>query len=239
MSMPKSWDEYEIKARYVPCLISVIPFIHFLTLLLGESFWKSFSDNIGWLLVADLSFSIVIAIALIQIQCGIAKHWIEESIFGKGGKYFPTTNMLLFSDQTLSESSKMSLREKMLHDFKFKLMDEDQESRDKEEARRLSREAIGFIRGFVRKGAMTYQYNIRYGFMRNLIGGFFWAIAGGLGSSIMYSLSRDWKASGLFLSIAIIFLSLFFFKKQILNKLAYQYAETLLNEYLTIKEGKK
>ncbi len=237
MNMPNSWDEYEIKARYIPCLISIIPFVHFLTLLLGESFWKSLSDNISWLLVADLSLSIVIAIALIQLQCGIAKHWIEESIFGKGGKYFPTTDMLLFSDQTLSRNSKMLIRERVLHDFKFKLMDDKQEYSDKDEARRLSREAIGFIRGFVGKGRITHQYNIRYGFMRNLIGGFLWAIAGALGSSIIYWLSGNWQAFGLFAFIVVLFLTLLLLKRQILNKLAYQYAEIILNEYLTIKEN--
>jgi hypothetical protein len=237
MSMPKSWDEYEIKARYIPCLISVIPLVHFLILLLGVNFWKSLSANISWLLVVDLSLSVVITVALIQVQCDIAKHWIEESIFGKGGKFFPTTDLLLFSDQTLSRHSKMLLRKKVLYDFQFNLMDEKMESSDKDEARRLSREAIGFIRGFVVKGRMTHQYNIRYGFMRNLMGGFLWAIVGGLGSSIIYWLSGNWQAVGLFAFIPILYLTLLLLKRRILNKLAYQYAETLLNEYLTIKGG--
>ena len=38
MSMPKSWDEYEIKASYIPYFISMIPIMHFLTLLMRESF---------------------------------------------------------------------------------------------------------------------------------------------------------------------------------------------------------
>ena len=238
MSMPNSWDEYEIKARYIPCLFSVIPLVHFLTLLMGESFWKSLSENISWLLVADLSMSVVIAIAFIQLQCGIAKHWIEESIFGKGGKYFPTTDMLLFSDPILSRNSKELLRDRILHDFNLKLMDERQENSDKDEARRLSREAIGFIRGFVGKGRMTHQYNIRYGFMRNLMGGYLWAMVGGLGSSIIYWLSGNWQAFGLFTFIVVLYLTLMFLKRQILKKLAYQYAETLLSEYLTMKEDK-
>jgi hypothetical protein len=237
--MPKSWDEYEIKARYIPCLISIIPLVHFLTLLLGESFWKSLSDNISWLLIADLSLSIVIAIAIIQLQCSIAKHWIEESIFGKGGKCFPTTDMLLFGDQTLSKNNKVLLRERILYDFKLKLIDEKEETSGKDEARRLAREAIGFIRGFVGKGRMTHQYNIRYGFMRNLMGGSLWAVFGGLGSSIIYWLSGNWQAFGLFTFMVILFLFLMVLKRQILKKLSYQYAETLLSEYLTMKEEQK
>jgi len=47
MNQLKLWDEYEIRARYVPTFLSVIPMAHFLVLFLGEAFWKELSDNIS------------------------------------------------------------------------------------------------------------------------------------------------------------------------------------------------
>ncbi|MFZ4438866.1 MAG: Mov34/MPN/PAD-1 family protein [Syntrophales bacterium] len=59
MSNPKSWDEYEIKARYIPCFIAAIPPVHFLIQLLGPSFWETIIRNVGWMLVANISLSLV------------------------------------------------------------------------------------------------------------------------------------------------------------------------------------
>lgn len=239
MRNPKFWDEYEIKARYIPCFVAVVPLVHFLIQFLGTSFWETLANNVGWLLVANISLSLIVTLALIQLQCGIAKHWIEESVFGKGGINFPTTNLLLFKNHVLSRSMKVAVREKVLNDFHFKLMDEVQEADDTEEARRLVREAVGFIRGYVRKGLMTHQYNIRYGFMRNLTGGTLWACAGSIGNGVMYGLQKNWEPMALFACSALLFSFILIFKKQILAKFAHQYAETLFSEYLTMKGDAK
>lgn len=235
MSNPKSWDEYEIKARYIPCFIAAVPPVHFLIQLLGPSFWETIARNVGWMLVTNISLSFIVMLVLIQLQCGIAKHWVEESVFGKGGINFPTTNLLLFQDHILSRNIKMAIREKIYENFHFKLMDEDQEYNDIEEAKRLVREAVGFIRGYVRNGRMTHQYNIRYGFMRNLIGGSLWACVGCVGSSITYGLQKNWEPMSLFAFVSSIFFLILIFKTRILSKFAQQYAETLFSEYLTMK----
>jgi len=235
MSDPKFWDEYEIKARYVPCFVTAIPLVHFLIQILGSSFWTTIANNMGWMLVTNISLSLIVTIALIQVQCGIAKHWIEESIFGKGGVNFPTINILLFKNDIFSRNIKIAIRDKINNEFDFKLMDEIQESKDVDEAKRLIREVVSFIRQHVGKGKMTYQYNIRYGFMRNLTGGAMWAALGSIGSSIMYGLVKNWTAMSLFILFAIIFFIILCFKKQILTRFAQQYAETLLSEYVTMK----
>ena len=235
MNNPKFWDEYEIKARYIPCFIAAVPLVHFFIQILGATFWDTLARNVGWLLITNMSLSLVVTLALIQLQCGIAKHWIEESIFGKGGINFPTTYYLLFHDQNLSRNIKIAIREKIYRDFHFKLMDDIQENVDVEEAKRLAREAVGFIRGYVRKGRMTHQYNIRYGFMRNLIGGTLWAIAGCIGSAIVYGVQFNWTPMFLFVFFAIMYFLIFAFRTIILSKFAHQYAETLLSEYLTVK----
>lgn len=239
MNNPKFWDEYEIKARYIPCFVTAVPLVHFLILFIGMPFWEKLVSNIGWLLVTNTSFSLIVMLGLMQLQCGIAKHWIEENTFGKGGINFPTTNLLLFENHTLSHSMKVSIREKIFNDFNFKIMNDVQECDDTEEARRLAREAVGFIRGYVHKGLMTHQYNIGYGFVRNLIGGSLWACAGSIGSGVMYGIQKNWEPMALFACSALFFSFILIFKKIILSKFARQYAETLFSEYMTMKGDAK
>lgn len=239
MSLPKAWDEYEIKARYIPCLLAAVLPVHFAIQFLGNAFWEAIAKNIGWLVVTNLSLSVIVALALIQLQCGIAKHWIEEGIFGKGGINFPTTTLLLFQDPFFSRKMKLAIREKIQKDFNFELMDETQEHSDVDEAIRLARDAVGLIRRFVGKGVMTFHYNIRYGFMRNLIGGVPWGLLGGIGCAIWYGLQKHWQASIFFIVCAILFSALLLFRKMILHKFSHQYAETLFIEYMAQKGAKK
>jgi len=238
MEKIKAWDEYEIKARYIPCLLATIFPAHFCILFLGESFWNTFLKDVTWLVVANVSLSLAATLALIQFQCGIAKHWVEESVFGKAGINFPTTTILLYQDSFLSKSMKDTIRKKIENDFNFKLMDAVQEKADTEEAKKLVREANGFIRRLVGKGVMLYQYNIRYGFIRNLIGGALWGSLGSLGCAILYGLQKSWHVMAFFTAFSLLFASLILLKKKILEKFAYQYAETLINEYMIHKGGK-
>ncbi|MEI6608390.1 MAG: hypothetical protein WCO53_01455 [Deltaproteobacteria bacterium] len=235
MSNPKSWDEYEIKARYIPCFVTAVPLVHFLIQLLGSTFWETIANDMGWLLITNAGLSIIVTLAIIQLQCGIAKHWIEESVFGKGGINFPTTNSLLFQDKVMSRSIKKTIREKIIKDFRFALMDEVKESQDILEAKKIIREAVSFIRVYVGKGKMTHKYNIRYGFIRNLMGGTVWAFLGSIGSGVIYGLQKRWEPMALFILCALIFFAILIFKKQILSKYAQHYAEILLSEYITMK----
>jgi hypothetical protein len=234
MNMPKSWDEYEIKARYIPCLISVIPLVHFSILLLGNAFWKDIVNNFSWLLVVtNVSASLIMMIFFIQIQTGVAKHWIEESIFGQGGKYFPTTEMLLLTGGLLSQEGKTALRKKISTQFNFIFPETEEETKDPENARLRAREAVSAVRRRVGKGIMTQHYNIRYGFFRNLIGGTIWSVLGSLGCIVIYINIQNWKATGLFSIVALFFILAVIFKKQILTKFAFAYADTLFSEYMS------
>jgi hypothetical protein len=114
-------------------------------------------------------------------------------------------------------------------------MDESQEHLEFDEAKRLARDAVGFIRRNVGKGIMTYQYNIRYGFMRNLIGGALWGAAGSIGCAVWYLLQNNWQASILFTICSMTFVFLFLLRKRVLHKFAHQYAEILFNEYMAKK----
>jgi len=239
MSQPKWWDEYEIKARYIPCFVATVFPAHFAIQFLGQAFWQALAKDVAWLAVANLTLSTVVTLALIQVQCTVAKHWVEEGIFGKGGANFPTTTYLLFRDSFLSRKMKLGIRDKIKKDFNFTLMDEAEENASPQEARRLAREAVGFIRRYVGKGVMTHQYNIRYGFIRNLMGGAPLGFSGSVGCAIWYGYKHNQAAFSMCAFFAIFFASLVLFRENILKKLAHQYAEVLFNEYMVVQPANK
>lgn len=232
MNKIKSWDEYEIKARYIPTFLSVVPLVHFLRLFVGSIFWKELISNIEWMLVvADLSLSLIIMLALVQFQCSLGKHWIEESVFGKGGERFPTTDMLLYNGGLISVERKEQIRNKITKLFKYAFSTANEENTNPSNARLQAREAVGCVRKNVKKGVMTIQYNIRYGFFRNFIAGVIWSTIGSLGCSVYYGVGGEWKFMSLFISYFIICMILFIVKKTILDKLAFAYADSLFNEF--------
>ncbi len=228
----KWWDEYEIKARYIPTFLSVIPIVHFSIVFFGGAFWDELFNSISWMLViANVSLSLIIMLALSQFQCSLGKIWIEESVFGKGGECFPTTDMLLYHGGLISKQRKEQLRRKIAEISGCVFSTEEEEHADLSNARMQAREAVGHVRAKVGHGVMTIQYNIRYGFFRNLIAGMAWATIGGIGCSVMYLLEGRWKPLGLFIAYTLFFLALYLFKRVLLERLAYSYADTLFNEY--------
>jgi hypothetical protein len=232
VSKIKWWDEYEIKARYIPTFISVVPFVHFAILFLGGVFWEELIKNLSWMLViTNLSASLLVMLAFVQFQCTLGKIWIEESVFGKGGERFPTTDMLLYTGGLISIQRKEQLRALISKHFNCIFSSEDEENSDPFNARLLAREAVGHVRKKVGQSTMTLQYNIRYGFFRNLIAGMPVATIGGLGCSILYFIKNSWKPMSLFAAYTAFFLFIYLFKKLILDKIAYSYADTLYNEY--------
>ena len=240
MKIPKiRWlDEYEIKARYIPTFFAVIPLVHFLLLLIGPAFWSELVSSIKWMLVvANISISLMVMLALVQFQSSLGKEWIESAVFGKGGEQFPTTNMLLYGGGLISRERKERIRQMISDMYGTIFSREDEERSDPQNARLQAREATGHVRVKVAQGDKTIQYNIRYGFFRNLIAGVVWSTVGALGCSVLYYMDRNWKLMGLFLTYFLIFALLYILKKKILEKLGFSYADTLFTEFLSqIKE---
>jgi hypothetical protein len=205
----KAWDEYEIKARYVPTFLSLIPFSNFLVTLLGYVFFENIIKNIsGMVIIANLGISFITMLGLMQVQCAIAKHLIEGNIFGKDGLFFPSTTMLLYSGGLLSKDRKNHIREKLLTETGIKLSSEKNEKSDIENARLQAREAVNAIRNIVGHGSFTITYNIRYGFWRNLIGGSFFVFLGALLCICFSIYIHDWKGWVFFGAYFIVFLVL-------------------------------
>jgi VIT1/CCC1 family predicted Fe2+/Mn2+ transporter len=234
----KALDEYEIKARYVPTFLCLIPFSNFLVVFFGHIFFENIIQSISWMvIIADLGISFIIMLGLMQVQCTIAKHLIQDGIFGKGGLFFPSTTMLLYGNGLLSRERKNQIREKLLERAGIKLSNEIDEMSDIENARLQAREAVNAIRNIVGHGSFTITYNIRYGFWRNLIGGSFLVFFGALLCMCFYFYTHEWKALGFFGFYFLVFLALFLFRRHILESLGYSYADRLFSDFLSMTEG--
>lgn len=234
MSFKRKLDKYEVVACYIPSIISIIPLSHFIIIVFSKSFLESISNSVSYMLVADLTISTVLGVAVVHIQTWFSKAFVEEVVFGKGGINFPTTNILLFSKGLYSKARKIELRALIKKEFNIVLPNEKKELENVEEAQMQCREIVSQIRKKVANQGMVRSYNIRYGLLRNLIGGVIW-LPGSLASAIYYGFNNQIKIMLFFSVWAALSLLIFFLKKIILEKAAFSYADSLYTEFLSSK----
>lgn len=233
MKFFKIFSNYELKAQYFPAVITLIPTL--VTIFnLKKSSWFYISQSTSSIIFAEnLGLSFVALFMFMQIQRFLAKYYIEKKIFADG-TLLPTTQMLLYSDGRLSKDFKIKIRKKILVDFNFALLGEDMEKQDIGEAIRLIIEAVALIRRKINDGKLSINYNIQYGFFRNLIAGFFIAFPLSLISTVICIIVPS--NTGLVISslTALFFVVLFFVRKVILTNLAEIYAKNLFTEYISL-----
>lgn len=226
-------DKYDIIARYSPAVLSALPAI-----ILSASFkkdaWFELFENVHICIAFEgISIPIIMTILLVYLQRGIAKHLFENRIFNSG-KDFPTSTMVLLSDNFLSGEIKRKIRAKIKQDFNIELLNEKEEVKNLDEAKKTARDAVSLIRKQVKDGDKTLHYNICYGLIRNLIAGALFAIPVAVVNVVLFSTkSQLWLLVNMLL--AVFFSFLLIFNKRILTDLANAYAECLLSEFLTIK----
>jgi len=230
----RMFDYYEIRARYFPTIIAALPMV-ILSAFVKQEVWLTCFQNVAWFLpIENISVSLVFITLLINVQRGIAKHLFEAHIFNSG-KDFPTTTLLLHSDQYLSQQTKNVYRQKIELEFNLRLLSKVDEATDPDEAKKTIRDAINLVRKRVGNGDKTRQYNIHYGFARNLIGGAVLAIPVSL-LVITVAIFQDNTAALIIgTTLTIAFTGLTVFSKQILTQLGRAYANCLLTEFLTTK----
>lgn len=233
MKIPISFDEYEIKSRYIPAIVGAIPLI-MLTSTQKETVWLPLFRTASWFLVLEnISLAVVSVVLLMSIQRGVAKYCFENNVFNNGID-FPTTTMLLIKNDMLSKEFKRKVRDKIKKDFGICLLDSNEETKNLLEAKCTIKDAVSLIRKQVLKGMLTYQHNIQYGFIRNLIAGGVWALPISVFNSWIFY--RSSSVVGLLISVALalFFLAMQMFYKKILISFATTYAEVLFSEYLSL-----
>ncbi|NTU46338.1 hypothetical protein HGA88_01810 [Candidatus Roizmanbacteria bacterium] len=234
----KSFDEYSIRAKIYPAILTSLPFYIFYFSWLNDHVGRLLNqivNSTNWSSALSLSSGASLQAAItfffIEINRYISKFIFEKIVFASEFN-FATTNLLLYTNNEFSENYKNIIRKKVYDVFKIKLPTRRYESTNIKEARKLINEAVGLIRERVKKGSLLHEYNIRYGFARNFIGGCVIALLVSLFNIIFFSIVKIIIPIYISVVLSFIYLSALLMSKIILNKLGHEYAKKLYSEFL-------
>lgn len=227
------FDKYTLKSRIAPAFFSmIIPIMVFNHFYVSEEFSKFIGEVFFAKLISNLSISVICLYYLSEVARIISKN-VFEKIYFKDERNMPTTNFLMFKDDTFSSDYKISVRKRILSDFQINLANVEEEKADEIDARRKIVESMAQIRKKLMKNNFLFQHNVEYGAMRNAIGG---AVIGLLLSAFnMVFFSQYIKVGLAVLVSAITFLVYFLLivlSKIIIDFYGKNYAKILFREYM-------
>jgi len=226
------FDQYEIKARIIPAVITtMLPLFLFNYFLVNPGLQKLFSALSDWKIVSGVTTSLILLYFIVEINRSLSKFLFERYYF-EGNEKLPTTLFLLFQNTTFSDDFKTRIRSKIENDFQIKLLGKNEEESNHSLAVKLISEAVAKIRNKMRGDSFIKQANIRYGLFRNLVGG---CVIGLLLSAanvayLHYSDAANWA---LILNILLggFYLLSLLLSKWLMRSHGESYAKTLLENY--------
>ena len=225
-------NNYEIRARIFPAIITLLPMLLFSHFYLYKKIPDLLNSIVFSKVFSDVSILFVLLYVVIHTARFLSKKFLQDNLF-QDELYFPTTTYLLYSDSKYTTDHKNKIRAKIEKDFNVKLPSQEYELKDENYVRKSIKEAIALIRNKVKNGHLLLQHNIEYGFVRNLVGGSLMAIPFSIFNIIFFSLNFNKIALVLSVILLLAYLVIFFCQKKVLTYFAYNYADILFNEYLT------
>lgn len=224
--LKKNFDEYSLRARVFPCLIALLPLF-----LLGYLSLSAFTDFGILKSVFSSSLFTVIALFLAADTVRNFGKRLEQKVFSNEFE-FPTTYLLLHSNETFTKEKRRQIHTKMGSDFGCTISTSKEEQENLGLAKQRLKEAVGLVRQKVENGRLLLQYNIRYGFWRNLIGVVPVSILLSTVGCIVTFLDGN---LGMYIFFSVLFTfygSIYVFRESLLRFFGEQYAEQLFLEYL-------
>ncbi|ABC77923.1 hypothetical protein [Syntrophus aciditrophicus] len=224
------FDEYSLKARVYPSLIALAPLFLFIYYVLKDDVGAGIVTN----LISSTTITVVATYFLADVVRNLGK-FLETKVFGNE-LYFPSTEILLNNNQHISQDRRSIIYENVKTDFDVSLSTAQEEIKDEVLARQKIKEAVGSIRQKVGNGRLLLQFNIRYGFWRNLVGISLFSSFLCLFNIVFILTSQNNNSVVLAVSIVlfVFYFLIFAFRKQILTFFGYQYANQLFLEYLNL-----
>jgi len=229
---------YEKKARLYPAIIAfILP-----CALLLWAFWITFPNMFSSLphiyrIISTIGCAGVLMAAFSFFGreiCRItSKRLFQFWMFNEDETDMPTTDLLIYEKSIFSVQQIDNLRERICEDFTIHIPAKEQQI-DSYELRRTITDAVRLIREKTRTNPILLDYNIRYGFCRNLLGGLTFGII--LTGLILLGTFVDLITISVKPVVFILFLQLILFVGAFfqLKSVAREYARQLYNVYLTI-----
>jgi hypothetical protein len=164
-------DKYTLKARIAPAAITaMIPLLVFNHFFVSEEFQKLLGDILGLKLFSALTISTISIVFLAEFSRAISKQLFQKVLY-QDELRMPTTELMLYTDETYSGDFKNRFRDRVLKDFKITLPNADEETVTMDESRKRIAESVTSIRKKLYSNAFLLQHNIEYGAIRNSLGG--------------------------------------------------------------------
>ncbi len=224
--MFQKFNEYYLKARVFPALITAIPFV----LLKHNLLDQHFDFSLTQLIFGDVSILIVLIYLFSQLN-----RYISKSIF-ENKTDFPTDRNLLPSNPTLSQQYRAQLAQKILKDFGLELPNLEDEENDYASTKIRIREIVNLIINKTRNGHLLLQHNIEYGFVRNFLGGSAVASLMSIFNILLFFIQSKYDLAIISIILLVIYASIIAMHKKILEHYGKEYAQILFREYLGAKQ---
>ncbi len=226
-------DDYDYKARAIPAVIALIPYFVLSWGLIDKipiHGWMAICSRFGALAVMSMAGLYLLA----SVSRTLSIYFWEKRVFDEGYS-FPTTRILLYSDETLSKQYKRRLRKTIECQSHIKLPSRKSESEDNVSARRVIADAVKIVKLATRGCPLTRQALIDYGMYRNLLG------ASGLGlfASIPLALwgkvlSGAWAYTFIGACLTLIYLGILLCGDTIITWAGTRYAERMFEDYMNV-----
>jgi len=230
------FDRYIIVAQFFPALITSLPII-VLTFFLIED--PQAEGLVNYILNIKFATEITITIAILFLfsqLIRITSKYFQNKYF-ISSKGFPTTYLLTYADNTFSNSLKDAFRIKVEDKFNFRLLSSSEETTNQDEANKLIDESIRQINVVLGDNKLIKWHNIWYGFIRNTIGGVVFGLFFGLlGILFGVLLLHEPLLVYVSISLCILYLGIFLFRKPLMVQVAEDYAKKLITEFMATQK---
>lgn len=224
---------YTIHARFFPAIISSLPLFILWYYFSKEAEFKALSEYIlSITFFKEFTISIVFLYFFSQVIRVTSKVFEDKYFIKEEG--FPTTYLLMYSNDTLSDDYKSKIHERLKKDFDLNLLTKEEEKNNIKEARKRIAESTKLIILKIGDGVLVKKHNIWYGFFRNLIGGALFGLLFSLINLIVaMTFYNDFILIVSSIILLVMYLAIFCLRKFILIQNGEAYAKQLLSEYIT------
>lgn len=231
-------DHYDLEAVFTPAIVNML----ILDIVFTCTLLPSLENTAWWhpvlTIVASLAAAVVLTRFIMHLFRGISRTVYEDTLYRKDRLRFPSTSMLLLTDNSISQMMKKRVRDDLKTNYNMSLLTKAKEELDEMEARRTAKDAVALIRKTVAdsKDAMTHRKLKRYALFRNFLGGAIicmpfcflcWVI--------------DYSCTGAsnpaVLTILLVYLLLIVVDFFITKSAAVDYAETLLTTFVKLNHN--
>ncbi len=228
----KIFDEYNLKARVFPVLIATFPIILFLhEQFMGEL--NSLKALLKFEVVGETSLLLVILWFVSMVNREISKG-MEKCYYGEP-RVFPTTYLMLYSNDVLSEEMKDVYRAKVTQLFNRKTLSKGLELENPEEAKKHMGEVAQLVLDSCRDDTLLFKHNIWYGFWRNLISAILIVFPFIL-AIVIYNFYHS-EIPIIQVGFLMVILVIIVFHKRIWKANAERFAKKLFSIFLAFKQG--